>query len=367
MKKKIVIASVLKPVDDVRAYWKLSQSMTKTNKYEVNIIGNTGKKEFEKKNIKFHLHSLNRNNWLKRIITRELVLIRILRIKPSILIITTQELINTALLAKMITGCKVIYDVQENYSLNLSVINSTFSNKFFALLIRAKEKLSSYFIDQYWLAENVYREELPFTKAKCLVIENKAFAYSFNQRKSYPLRLLFSGTVSEYGGVKRTVNLFKEIQSIAADASLQIIGQVHDERLENWLKSEGKNNPGLKLRVSQKPIPYSEILEAISEANLGVIGYRPNRVNAEKIPTKLYEYSRYRVPYIVQENTKWSDVGLELGGAIPVDLDGKNWRNVLEILKKPELLFPNTYPENAKWENESIKVITSLERLIVQA
>ena len=44
MKKKIVIASVLKPVDDVRAYWKLSQSMAKTNKYEVNIIGNDGKK-----------------------------------------------------------------------------------------------------------------------------------------------------------------------------------------------------------------------------------------------------------------------------------------------------------------------------------
>ena len=116
--KKIVIASTLKPIDDVRAYWKLSQSIAKTNKYEVNIIGNKGKKPFTDANIKFLPHSIDRSNWLKRILIREILLFKILRLKPALLVITTHELLNTAFICKLLIRCKVVYDVQENYGKN---------------------------------------------------------------------------------------------------------------------------------------------------------------------------------------------------------------------------------------------------------
>ena len=258
MKKKIVIASVLKPIDDVRAYWKLSQSIAKTNKYEVNIIGNEGKKEEDQPNIKFVSHSLNRRDWLKRLIVRERILFKILRIKPSLVIITTHELINIALIARLFTGCRIVYDVQENYKLNLSGINPSISRRIAGLLIRWKENLSKFFIDQYWLAERCYEEELSFVKRKSLVIENKAFEYKNVVTDTEFPKLLFSGTVSEYGGVKLAVEVLKKMQKVDERSTLTIIGQVHDEKLENWLKSQEKECRNLNLDISQKPVPYQK-------------------------------------------------------------------------------------------------------------
>ena len=62
MKSIIAIASTLKPVDDVRAFEKIAQSIAKTNKYEVNIIGNTGKKESNSSRIHFVTNSISKNS-----------------------------------------------------------------------------------------------------------------------------------------------------------------------------------------------------------------------------------------------------------------------------------------------------------------
>lgn len=364
MKKKIVIASVLKPVDDVRSYWKLSQSMAKTNKYEVNIIGNTGKKELNASNIKFYPHSLNRRNWSKRLFLRPLILWRVLKIKPELFIISTHELLLIALIAKWTTGCKIIYDVQENYKLNLSLINPTILRNLAASLVRWKEDLSKHYVDQYWLAEACYMQQLSFTKEKALILENKAFDYAIEKRNHSPIQLLFSGTVSEYSGIKRALILHKEILKLEVKATLHIIGQVHDKRLANWLKEAQEGDPSIELTISENPIPYPLILKAISQANIGVIGYTPNAVNKEKTPTKLYEYSRYHLPYIVETNTKWSELGAKLGGAIPVDFASLDCQNILEIYKKSESNFPSKYPEESKWEYESLRLISSLNTLI---
>ncbi|MEP1032288.1 hypothetical protein [Ekhidna sp.] len=364
MKKKIVIASVLKPVDDVRAYWKLSQSMAKTNKYEVNIIGNSGKKQSAEENILFHTHTIKRSNWIKRALIRGSILIKILKIRPKLLIISTHELIMIALIGKIFTGCKLIYDVQENYSRNLAHINSSIFRKSLATIVRCKENISKLFIDQYWLAESCYLDELPFSRKNYLVVENKALFFEFKQRDHQPMKMLFSGTISEYGGVRKAIDLFKKIQGIEADSTLTIIGQIHDQKLRKWLTGLQQEYPTLELNIATKAIPYEEILKSITQANLGVIGYKPALANKNKIPTKLYEYSRYQLPYVVQENTTWSGVGINLGGAIPIELSNPDVNHIFKKLNNPAQLFPNSYPNEATWEAESIKVISSLESLI---
>ena len=363
MKKKIVIASVLKPVDDVRAYWKLSQSIAKTNKYEVNIIGNGGKKRANENNIQFHSHSTNRHNWIKRVLIREAILFRILKSKPEIIIITTHELINAALICKLILRCKVIYDVQENYKLNASTLNPSPFKKLLATFIRWKESLSQSFIDQYWLAERCYENELNFVKDKFVIIENKAFEFPIRNRDFSKPNLLFSGTISDYGGVKKAVTIFEKLNESGCNASLTIIGQVHDSKLYEWLIKQQEIHTRLVLKISTDPIPHESILQAITEANLGVIGYQPNIVNENKIPTKLYEYSRYQLPYLIEKEAKWSEIGRQLGGAITTDFSNIKVSDLLEKLKKSSVLFPARYPTEATWENESLKVIESINNL----
>ncbi|MEP4494898.1 MAG: hypothetical protein ABJ019_00045, partial [Ekhidna sp.] len=214
MKKKIVIASVLKPVDDVRAFWKFSQSMAKTNKYEVNIIGNSTKKEIDTPGIYLHPHLLTRTNWLVRLFIRPKILFKILSIRPSLLIITTHELIVTALIARVLTRCKVVYDVQENYSSNLKHLSRSIIKTIYAEIIRFKENLSKKFINEFWLAEKCYDEELYFVRNKNVILENKAISTAESSRNWNQTNLIFSGTISTYGGIKNAINVFLAIQKV---------------------------------------------------------------------------------------------------------------------------------------------------------
>lgn len=361
-----MIASVLKPVDDVRTYWKFSQSMAKTNKYEVNIIGNEGKKEAAEENITFHSHAIGRNDWLKRWLVREMILFKILKLKPDLLVISTHELINTAVIIKLITKCKVVYDIQENHTANLKYINPSIFRKVLAILLQMKEYLSRYFIDEYWLAEACYKSELPFIGDSYSIIENKAGYQPGETKKWKPINMIFSGTVSHYSGVENCLKLFFEIHKEEPETTLHIIGQVHDPELHQWLVAQQSINKNIQLVLSEKPVPHDDILASLSKANFGVIGYIPNQVNRNKMPTKLYEYSRYRLPYVVQENTRWSAKGEELGGAIAIDFMNINAQRIIDLYRNAEELFSDSYPANETWEYESKQLLNSIEKLITK-
>ncbi len=361
---KITIASVLKPVDDVRAFWKLSQSIAKTNKYDVNIIGNTGKKEVVNKNINFHAHAISRSNWPKRLFVREKILFKILKLRPKVLVITTHELINVALIVKLVTGCRIIYDVQENYFLNIYHINSSYFRKIYAYLVRFKENISRPFISHYWLAEKCYADELPFIKNKSSVIENKALKLEIEPSEFENPKLLFTGTISIYGGIENAIQVFEEFYKINPNTSLKIVGQIHNRPLEERLKQAEKKYKNIELNISFDPVSYEKIIDAIQASNLGIIGYEESPANAKKIPTKLYEYSRYKLPYLVNKNTTWASMGETLGGAIPVDFKELNASLLSKIMENPAYLFPKSYPEDMTWEYEEQKIFTSIKSLI---
>ena len=77
---------------------------------------------------------------------------------------------------------------------------------FVAAYVRAKEWLISPFIDYYFLAETGYEQEITFTGAKKIVLENKLKkSASLMVPKKSPtdrnIHLLFSGTIAETTGV----------------------------------------------------------------------------------------------------------------------------------------------------------------------
>ena len=357
MNQKIVIASILKPVDDVRAFWKIAQSLAKTNKYGVNIIGNEGKKESGHQKIHFHPHRINRNQFIKRILLRYRALRQIISIKPSVVIVTTHELLTIAALTKVLLGCKIIYDVQENYYLNASMHG--FFGRCIGLTIRLKEILSTAYVSRYWLAEACYRTELRFAR-KGIVVTNKAIDFPIERESEESMRALFSGTLSEYTGVKEAISMLIQLTNLRPSFEAKIVGQVHDPKLEEWIRDKLKNYPNVKLAMSKNPIPYDEILASIAWANLGIIAYQPNKVNRNKMPTKLYEYSRYCLPYIVQEHTTWSAEGLLLGGVIPVNLKDPDFDRIQWTWENRGDLFSQVYPSTATWESEESKILDSI-------
>ena len=363
MPKKIVIASILKPVDDVRGYWKIAQLLAKTNKYEVNIIGNAGKKDVSHPNIDFSPHRIRRDRLLQRFLIRYRILFTSLKTRPSIFIFTTHELLLAAVILKLVSGCKIIYDVQENYRKNVLISKGPFST-IYSKIIALKEGLFVGYIDHLWLAEKCYKRELKLEDRNCFVIQNKALDIHIKREKSSSIRLLFSGTISDYSGIRSALRIIQQIIKNEKESEAIIVGQVHDSTLKSWLENEVLEYSQIQLITSYDPVPYDEIVQQIQWANMGIISYQPNEVNQNKVPTKLYEYSRYKLPYLIQQNTLWSKVGTRLGMGIAVDFKQPDYEKIIETWKKVLQNPSNTYQEADTWEFESRRVIDSIDELL---
>ena len=179
-KKKVVLASVLKPINDTRMFEKMGQSLAATNKYDVNIIGFQANKTTSKSNIKFHpvfaFHRLSIN----RFFAGNKFYYQLKKIKPDLIIINTHELLWPAILYRLLYGSKVCYDVQENHFRNILFTDSfpLLVRPFLAAFVRTKEYLTYPFISHYFLAETYYSKELHFIGNDFTILENKALKIS---------------------------------------------------------------------------------------------------------------------------------------------------------------------------------------------
>ena len=366
MKVKIAIANTLKPVDDVRAFEKIAQSLAKTNKYEVNIIGNSPKKESTFSNIQFAPHTLNRKSILKRFLIRFKILGSLLKIQPQIIIIQTHELLLVGLCLKLIRNSKLVYDVREDYARNIKYLSKLpfLIRMILAYTVRLKEQLAIYFIDQIWFAEDCYTKDIGFKSKHSIVLENKA-NYLNRKRVSQGKTMLFTGTISNYSGIRKAIEIFQSARESLSHLELRIVGQCHDEHLIEELKKYDQGESGISLTVSNNPIPHEDILESIFEADIGIISYLPNPVNHNKVPTKLYEYSQYGLPYLIQENTYWSEKARMLGGSIPIDFNNPNSVQIVKSLEKMQSAVNDVSSRSNSWETQESILIDSIERLLI--
>jgi hypothetical protein len=351
MKKKIVIASVLKPADDVRSYWKIAQSLAKTNKYELNIIGNESKKLPQVKNIAFNTHHVKRSQFLKRAFIPLEIFRKILAIKPDILIITTHELLIYACLSRLLLGVKIIYDIQENFALNYRYLFQNPFYKLFGAVVNVKERLLAKCVHSYILAEKIYAEQLGFINTHAIVLENKSIDLPEVQGETIAERFLISGTLSEYAGIEKAVAFYDKIKGTFESPSLMIVGQVHTNSLRSKLYQQAAKDPSIKLHIDHYPIPYPEILKEIKCAEFGIIAYQPNKVSEAKMPTKLFEYLRLGLIPIVQEKTIWEAYALKMGKCWSVDFSKDAFRKQITISKGED-------PLELDWDSQEDKLIS---------
>lgn len=307
----IVIASVLKPLKDPRAYYRFAFSMRETNKYLINIIGFSLKKEPEEENIKFHsIFSKNRND-ISRAIAGARFFKRLFQIKPKLVIVTTFELLPAAILGKWMLGFALVYDLQENHVLNLDQ-NKTMSGwrkrvaKTFVYLI---ESCSRPFIDHYFFAEEVYREEFPKIKNPTL-LPNKYYGPAkvvkpFTLAADHNLRFLISGTLTEVYGILEGIEWFKSILVYFPQATLTVIGHVPMPGYFQKLSESTADQRSIQFQGSENPVPYSAILKAYAESDIVLLPYHQIPSISPKIPSKMYESIALGKPCLYQSNQKW--------------------------------------------------------------
>jgi hypothetical protein len=361
-KKRIIIASVLKPVDDTRMFGKIALSLSTKNAYEIHVIGFPATTN-EISQVRFHPLPFFHRLSAKRLSIPWIILRKILALRPSILIITTHELLWISLLAKAMTSCRLIYDIQENYFLNILYTDSfpAMVRPLLAIYVRLKEILTSFFIDRFFLAEKGYENELSFVRGKSTVLGNKVRKPKREiKREPNPshITLLFSGTLAESTGVFTAIELATKLHDLDPSINLTIMGFCAREETLFKIKNTIEPYPFIQLIGGDKLVPHHLIVEEIMKADFGIIAYPYNQSTASSIPTKLYEYLGYRLPILLVDHQPWASMCADFQAAVVFDPHRIHAASIYKTMKTQK--FYTAEPEDVYWESEEIKLFQAV-------
>lgn len=369
-KTKVVIASVLKPIDDTRMYEKFGLSMAKTSKYDVNIIG------FASKNIKAHdsitFHSLGtfpRMSWT-RLFAPFKIFKALLKVKPQVVFINTHEILIVTVLYRILFGAKIVYDIRENYVKNIlyTDVFPKVIRPFLAGWVRLKEWMSRPFFNGYILAEQVYQRQLSFVPAKAVVIENKYKPVHQSKRgdRTFPqetINLIYSGTISGGNGVFEAINIAEKLHHLDSSIRLKIVGYCALKPDLLKLQNTIQDKDFIELLGGDYLVPHTTIVEEIARADFGFVLKKPNKgINDDKLLTRLFEYTSNHLPIIMLNNPTWVEFCNHFNAAIPVDTESYDSRALYDKMKSG-IFYDIGDTSICDWQTEEPKLLNLIDSL----
>jgi glycogen synthase len=309
---KIVFASVLKPCDDARSFGKLAKALSSKKDVEIHLIGK------QSQNLPVHdgvfvfkpLFTFKRTSW-QRLFTEFVFLFQLLQIKPQTVIVSTYELLWAGVMYKWMTGAKLIYDVQENYMLNVrtGTLQSHWLKKMISAYIRQKEKALSHAVDHFILAEQCYQEELPFIGDRYTLIENKVdrsvLQHSLEKPKD-AFNVCITGTLGRTYGTITAIKVAQKLKTSVPNLRLTLIGYCADEKYLREIEEAIKDSDAIHMIGGGHLVPHEKILAVIAQSHFAFMFYEANESFRNKIPSKFYECIALGTYIVAAPNPKWS-------------------------------------------------------------
>ena len=366
-KHKVVLASLLKPIDDPRMFEKIGVSMAETNKYAINIIGFSTKNKVSHPNIRFHPIFNFRRKSLQRLLAPLRYWQKLLQLKPEVIIVNSHDLLIVSCAFKILFGSKILYDVQENYKRN--IIWSSDLPKPFRLLaayaVRGKENLCSRMIDHFFAAERCYMNECSFITSNALILENKALLLPGKEvvqenSSIRSLKLIYSGTIAETYGVFDCIELADQFTHQGLDCQLTIIGYCPRRDTLQKVREMAVIRPYIRLLGGEGPVPHEQILEELQKTDFALISYRLNPSNEGCFPTRIWECLAYKVPMLMKKEHPWGYLLDEYEAGYAIDFHHP------PVLPPPPLLSfyrKKPIPSSFYWEYEEKKLLETMETL----
>lgn len=368
-KSRILIASVLKPVDDTRMFEKIGQTLVQLPGVEVHIFGYPARELPPSSTLTLHPTTTFGRLSFARILQPFKFLGKAMSLTPDIVVISTHELLLSAVLLKLVRWRTIlIYDVQENYARNIMHTHAfpRIIRPIVASYVRMKEIVLTPFINHFLLAEKTYAEELSFCKNNHTIIENKVKKTDApaieRTRNDKSLHLLFTGTLAESTGILNAIAFSKALHALDTSVRLTIAGYCSRPSLLNMLKAEIENHDFILLIGGDTLVPHTTILTKIQHCDFGLVANVPDRATQNRIPTKLYEYMGYKLPIVLTDHAPWMDFCKPYNAAISIDFATPN---IAEILKRMKTTtFYTTEPQNVVWETEAQRLLQRFKILL---
>jgi len=365
-KQRIVLASVLKPIDDTRMFEKIGKSLSRNPNYQIFIVGYPSKSQPTDPKIQFIPHTHFKRLSLKRLFLPLLILKKIAKVKPDAVIVNTHELLIVTILYRILFGAKLIYDIQENYWRNILWTNTypAIFRQILAVWVRSKEVFLSPLFSLFLLAEKGFEKEMSFFKKKFVILENKGVLPANYSRSKVDnnINLLFSGTISESTGVFQAIELARRLHNCNNQVRLHIIGYCSLSSTLHKIKELVQNDSFITITGGDQLIPHKDIIHEIAHSDFGIIYYPQSPHIENKIPTKLYEYLSAQLPILIQPHSPWIELCKPYHAAIAIDFNSPIDAPAL-LLRLMETKFYTIPPVNMLWLSEEDKLVEAMNKI----
>jgi glycosyltransferase involved in cell wall biosynthesis len=280
----------------------------------------------------------------------------LLKVRPKVVIVETPELLLVTTLYKILFGCKMYYDVLENYYYNILYITnySRFSKYILAVMARVVEFITAPFIEKFLLAEKSYQDELPFIQKKFAVLENKfqpIHPCLAKPKKRDIFHLLYTGTIAPDFGIYSAIDLVKSLYKVDPRFYLTIAGYCANEEELTKMRAQVSVYPFINLIGGNYRVPHDDIMNLVQQADIGLLLYTPNKAMVNKMPTKIFEYLYYDLPILMAPNTQWEAFCSLYNAAVVFDMSKLDPYYLLSVLKSYSFyLESNDTKEAIVWD-----------------
>ncbi|SHJ50634.1 Glycosyltransferase involved in cell wall bisynthesis [Hymenobacter daecheongensis DSM 21074] len=372
---------MLKPLDDTRMYGKFGRTLAQRPSWQIHVAGRAAPAPTEAP-ANLHTHELLAGSRLSLARLRaQLRYWQLLQeLKPNLIIVHAPELLPLTLLWQCLHPQKrqFMYDVRENYALNITTqqVYGGLTRRWLAAGLRWVETVAARRAAGIILAERSYAVELPFLAelpiSRVVVLENKYQPAPGETlpstlrplpRPTEPLRLLYSGTISELNGVFDAIEFTKKLRQRWPLAHLTIIGFCQrPEQLARLHEAIAAANGAVSLIGGNTLVPHGRIVAEMERSHLGLLPYQPHESTWRCIPTKLYEYMAHGLPMLIPANALWQQLMKQHGAGLVVNFKAPDLEPITQHLTGTNF-YPRGRPAEAFWQSEATKLWALLDTI----
>ncbi|MFD2787249.1 glycosyltransferase family protein [Hymenobacter rubripertinctus] len=383
---------MLKPLDDTRMLGKFGRTLAGRPGTVVHVAGRAAAHPPDLP-ANLHVHELLRGTRLSlgrlKAQGRYWQLLR--RLRPTVVFVHAPELLPATVLWQLChPECRFVYDVRENYALNIRTqhVYPAWARSLLAGLVRHLESRAAARAAAVLLAERSYARELPFAAGTLadsfhpfanhqhptpdnqkliLIIENKYQPPDPGPARyprrlpapTEPLRLVYSGTISELNGVWEALRFTEHLRTVWPLVHLTIIGACQQPELLVRLRAAVAAAGGrVTLIGGLELIPHVRVLAEIRRSHLGLLPYRPHPSTARCIPTKLFEYLGEALPLVLPPNPLWMELTEPAGAGLVFDFQQPHYlpATALAAALQTRSYYPLGVPPTVFWRQEAEKL-----------
>jgi glycogen(starch) synthase len=381
----VLLASVLKPVDDPRMRGKFAETLTERPMVQVHIAGQASANPRTaaappQAQIQQHPIFQGARLSLGRLAAQGRYWQLLRQLRPTLVIVHAPELLPLTLLWQALgRKRRFLYDIRENYALNVCTqqVYQGLTRRALAAGLRWMEARAARRSAGVILAEISYADELPFLPDagnRVVVLENKyqparaAISLTAPRRlppAGQPIQLLYSGTISMLNGVWEAICLAETLHHTwPGGIRLTIIGFCQQPELLQWLQAKVARHPDwLTLVGGRKLVPHSQIVAEINRSHFGLLPYQPHPSTERCRPTKLFEYLAHGLPVIASPNLLWEELLHRYEAGLTFDFAQPGGAPALVAQLQGRLFYPAGIPAEASWASEGKKLWHLLDSL----